>query len=810
MVGTLRVKFAIVWTVFAALIGSEPPVTAQISGTISGIVLDESGGVVTGAQVSIVGGPAGSRRLVTTDASGAFSLTGLPPGRHIVQVTRTLFEPARAEAIVGDGPTAPLRITLRVSALREDVTVTARRSTDKLSIDAPALTGSRLGLTPRDTPASVTVVERGTIEQRGATDTQEILSSVPGMVAASPPGSAGAVTYRGFGTSQITQLFNGITVQYDAIAARPVDSWIYDRVEVIGGPSTFLFGAGAVGGSINYVTKLAERDRNGGQARVSYGSYGTTDIGVSGNRRLGGSVVRNTVRGDLSYGHTKGYVDENHRNALTSAVSLITDVGSKVSHTLAFEFQNEAVDRPYWGTPLLTPTIGPGRIKPETRFLNYNSIDGIYEQTVLWGRSITEFRPTRTTSVRNTVYHYDALRDYRNVEVYRYTADNSAVARSSPLLQRHDQRLTGDRVEAQHSGQIGRLQADWAGGLDISYNRQVRFPLSLTSTVSTVDPVTFTTERFFDVPGIVPGFNPDRTNEVSTLAFFVENRTKLHNALSLVAGMRWDRIVLEGTNHRAVSATNPAYFKNTYEPVTGRVGLTYAIAPSANVYAQFSTAADPPAGILTTASFAQVRDFDLTTGRQIEAGSKFDLPGGRGAATVAVFQITRKNLAIADPLNPGTTIPVGQQSSRGLEVASSYRLVPALLVQANYAYVDASFDEFLENVGGVAVSRAGNRPTNTPDHVANLWLTYTIAPAVETGVDARWVSSRFGDTANTLTDDRYAVYGAYVSYRFRMKAVLTGRVRNLTDEVYARSITGTPMFFLGAPRSFELSLRLGF
>ena len=57
---------------------------------------------------------------------------------------------------------------------------------------------------------------------------------------ASPPGMAGAVSYRGFSGSQISQLFNGISVQYDAIAARPIDSWIYDRVEAIGGPSTFL------------------------------------------------------------------------------------------------------------------------------------------------------------------------------------------------------------------------------------------------------------------------------------------------------------------------------------------------------------------------------------------------------------------------------------------------------------------------------------------------------------------------------------------------------------------------------------------
>lgn len=328
------------------------------------------------------------------------------------------------------------------------VTVDGARLGDKMSIDTPSSTASRLGLTPRDTPASVTVVDRDTIEKRGAADTQQILSSVPGMTAAAPPGSAGSVSYRGFGAAQITQLFNGITVQYDAISARPVDSWIYERVEVIGGPSTFLFGAGAVGGSINYITRLAHREGAEVDARASYGSYDTSMIGVGANGRLGsGEGVRNYARVDLSRTDSSGWVDGNRREAWTGAASLLTDFDARLSHTLAFECQNERVDRPYWGTPVLQPIGGEARIDPRTQFKNYNSSDGIYEQTVTWARSMIDYKIADASAVRNTLYHYDALRDYRNVETYRYNATNTAVARSSALLQRHDQQLTGDRVE---------------------------------------------------------------------------------------------------------------------------------------------------------------------------------------------------------------------------------------------------------------------------------------------------------------------------------------------------------------------------
>ncbi|MFQ6686827.1 Plug domain-containing protein, partial [Bordetella pertussis] len=156
-----------------------------------------------------------------------------------------------------------------------------------LNLDAVDSTGSRLGLTLRETPASVTVINREQIEARGALDTQEIARGIVGVDNASPPGSAGSVSYRGFSGSQVSQLFNGISVQYDVVAARPIDSWIYDRVEAIGGPSSFLFGAGAVGGAINYVTKVAQRDTfYDGQLRL--GSYGARQASVGLNRQLAG------------------------------------------------------------------------------------------------------------------------------------------------------------------------------------------------------------------------------------------------------------------------------------------------------------------------------------------------------------------------------------------------------------------------------------------------------------------------------------------------------------------------------------------
>ena len=149
----------------------------------------------------------------------------------------------------------------------------------KVLLDTPSYPGSRLGLTARQTPAVVTVVDRASIEARGARTTQEMLQGVPGATASDSPGAIRS-SYRGFTGASVNHLFNGINVQY-SIAARPVDSWIYDRAEAIGGASSFLYGAGGVGGTVNYVTKTAERTPiTEGRLRLGSHRLGEASVGL--------------------------------------------------------------------------------------------------------------------------------------------------------------------------------------------------------------------------------------------------------------------------------------------------------------------------------------------------------------------------------------------------------------------------------------------------------------------------------------------------------------------------------------------------
>lgn len=688
-----------------------------------------------------------------------------------------------------------------------EIVVSDRSDPDSVGLNKKTTSGSRLGLTVKETPASVYVIDSDQMERRGIETTQEALWLAPGITTSSAPGSAGQVFYRGFSGTSITQMFNGITVQYDVIAARPVDSWIYDRVEVVGGPSSYMFGSGAVGGAINYITKLASRQGDFTDLKAGIGRFDSSQLAAGINRKLNEEHV---VRLDVNRSAMQGWSDGTQREAWQVAGSWLWDITPNLSHTFALEYQNELVDSPYWGTPMLKPVAGQVAIDPGTRYKNYNSFDGLYEQTVVWARSITDFKVDDKLRLKNTFYHYDALRDYMNVEVYAFNATNTLVSRSSALLQRHDHKLNGNRLEFNLDSTLGGMKTAWAGGVDYSVNEQTRFPLSLAGPFGNVNPYSFTTESFATLPGMSLVYNPDRTNRVKTLALYLENRTNLTGQLSLITGLRNDVIDLEVTNYRAVTAANPAYFERTYRPLTGRLGAVYELTPAANVYAQYSTAADPPAGILTTATFGQVQNFDLTTGKQWEIGSKFSFDENRGAATAAYFDIVRKNLATTDPNNTAITIPVGQQSARGIELSAAYRLTPKWTVSGNASFVDAQYDQFNETVGATTVSRAGNRPTNIPEQVYNLLASYRPVATVELGVDMRQVGERFADNANTVFDKGYTLWGAFASFNVDRRTKITARVKNLTDEIYAENLGGTNLVYLGAPRTFNVAVQTSF
>ena len=162
---------------------------------------------------------------------------------------------------------------------------------------------SRLGLSIKETPASVEVITQEVMEQRGARTFEEALRGGVGITAGGNPGGPSLTSTRGFTGGFVSYLFDGSRISTSGMSSRPQDTWNYERIEILKGPASVLYGEGAVGGVINFVTKRPDRNNPSKEAMLSYGSFGTVRAGVGLGMPVGEDSA---IRIDYSRQQTNG------------------------------------------------------------------------------------------------------------------------------------------------------------------------------------------------------------------------------------------------------------------------------------------------------------------------------------------------------------------------------------------------------------------------------------------------------------------------------------------------------------------------
>lgn len=664
----------------------------------------------------------------------------------------------------------------------------------ELTLDAPSATGSRLGLSIRETPAAVEIISGEAIRERGDTNAQSAATRATGIVSAASPGNGNtALAARGFaGHGSVMQLYDGSRLYVGAgTVSFPADTWPLERIEVLRGPASVLYGEGAVGAVINYVPKKPSRTTTEHEALISAGSWGTDRAGLGSGGPLGESAA---YRLDVSGTTSDGYVDRSDSERYTLAGSLLLDVRDDLTLTLAVD-GSKADDPTYFGTPLID-----GAIDSRTRRRNYNVRDSVIAYEDLWTRLKAEWRPSAEVSVRNELYRLTSDRHWRNLESYTYQPGSGLIRRSGYLEILHDQTQEGNRLEAALDTVLFGRRNQLLVGFDVNRIRFRHTNNSPYGGTSDVDPFDFDPGVFVNLAGTAPKFRT-RTRQFSV---FAENALDLTDRLKLVAGVRNDQIDFDRTD--LVSGDS---FDKSFNPTTWRLGAVFDVTPDLSLYAQTSTGVDPLGSLITLTPSQE--DFDLATGRQYEVGAKYAFLDGRGEATLSLYEITKEDLLSRDPNDPTRTVQVGEQSSRGVELTVGLRPTPRWSVDANATVLEAQFDEFVAEVGGNAVSRAGNVPRNVPEVVANLWVTHRLSSAWDVGAGVRYVGRRFADDANTVRIPSYTVTDAFVAWSSGRNTTWTVRVRNLFDREYVIApYNAGNQFILGDPRSLEVGVRAHF
>ncbi len=672
----------------------------------------------------------------------------------------------------------------------------------KQALDTPNATGSRLGLTPLETPASIASLDGGTIRARGDLSIVEAETRAPGLSSVANPGNGGtALSARGFsGQGSVLRLVDGVRLFPAAgTITFPTDPWMVERIDVLGGPASVLYGQGALGGAVNVVMR-APTAQTHGQAEIGYGGQDSVRAAAG----LGGPLTSTLgYRVDGSYRRSDGYVDRGRSDSVALSGTLRWTPSSMLAVTVRGDHGDQ---RPmaYFGTPLID-----GRLDLRLRDRNYNVGDGRMRFRDDRASIRIDWTPSASISLSNIAYVLTSDRFWRNLESYCWVASNGVCAdgstgtpgtirRSSNYGIRHDLTQWGDQASAiWRTGLAPGITNALVVGVDANL---VRFThendFGSVEQVDAVDPFAFDPGRFLDTQGIAPRYRTRTT----ALAVFAEDRVTLGPKWSVVGGVRYE---VDNVRRWTVATPDRFVLEKTFRNATWRAGLVYQPVPTLSLYAQYATGVDP-LGTLTTVSTGQVQ-YSNARGHQVEAGAKWLFANGHGTATLAAYRIVKTGLlaqrTLASPVEQ-----VGQRSSQGVEAAVTLDLPQGFGIDANGTLLDARFDDFRS--GGVDYS--GRTPPNVPEALANLWLRWDASAKLQARAGLRYVGRRFSDNGEAFRIPGYATVDTTLSYALTPHLAVDIRVYNLFDKAYAVTAYGDQQWILGRPRALDVALRAGF
>lgn len=666
-----------------------------------------------------------------------------------------------------------------------EVEVQASGLAPEIGLETPLSTASRLGLSAMDTPASVEAVDEDAIRRRGDITVREAVSRMTGISDISNLGVGVGFSARGFtGNDSVGQAEDGIRLLTAAgTLTYPSDTWGYERIEVLRGPASVLFGDGTVGGLINSIRKAPSRTSSI-EALAGVGTRGEYRAGVGGTGAVG---EIGAFRIDASTTGGNGYVDRGDHQSQKLMSALHLDPAENLRLDFTFDHSDDSPTR-YTGIPLRD-----GSIDESLRKQNYNVSDDVMDFLDDRLRAKLEWQISDTLKLTNVSHWFNTRRHWRNLEYFSLDSATNMVERSGYTEIRHKQKQLGNRVElasvADAFGHHNRWALGWETTLvdfryfDNFYNG--------TDNTSTVPAKHFTPGRYADA--LLDPTIPDFKSRTHQNALFFEDAFDATDHLKLTAGLRQDWIDVDHSSY-----LTGAELDKGYTPFSYRLGAVYRLMPSLSLYGQYSRGSDPVSTIVTLRP--RNRAFDLTDARQTEIGLKHALPAGKGEVTLALYHIAKDDILTRDPNDPTLRVQGGKQSSRGVELSAVLLPIDHWRIDANLALLDARFDELSES----GFSRAGNTPTDVPEKLANAWLYYQRGEW-EAGAGARFVGKRYADNANTSAMPGYTVYDANLAWHATRNATFRLNARNLTDKLYASTFYDTAQFILGAPRSLELT-----
>lgn len=668
-----------------------------------------------------------------------------------------------------------------------EVRVTGSRDDTPSYNPLTSVSATKIEAPLRDIPQTVNVVPQSVLRDRAVGSMQDALKNVPGIGLSTGDGQRDQVTIRGF-TAISDQFIDGM--RDDALYFRDLSN--IEQVEVIKGPASVLYGRGSSGGLINRISKKPGIDKS--EIGIQFGSWNQLrgDFDLARKSEDGSVAFRITGAAE----DADGYRSQQFLKRRAVAPSLLLNISSDTRLLLQAEALSDRRVTDF-GVPSYQGV--PVNVPAKTYYGAAHARDVDYSQSDVSAAGFTlDHRLNDTWSLRNAFRKYTYTLDRNNtlpgtvneaagtVSLNRSNVrrqengffNQTELIQKTTLAGMHHQLLYGVEFGQQNKDQVFRTQNNVA-------------------TVSLFDPVPPS------VPFLVTAApSTDNLGILKVASAYAQDMVTLSSRWKVLAGARYD-VFDQSTEERRPGQPNLGRTDRAWSP---RAGLVYQ--PNANdaYYVSLSRSFQPSAEAFPLAANNADMAPEQTTLQEV--GSKHSFFDGAASAGISLFRLERTNIKTTDPAT-NRIIPIGVQTTNGLELSFSGDLPAGWQIWSGYAFLDARMTSSVAVDSGQPVE--GKRATLTPVHSANLWATKALGGGFGAGAGANLVGDRYANAGNTVVLPGYTTVDLMAYYR-REKLLLQFNLTNLFDRAYTVAGHGSNanLNLPGAPRALQITVRHSF
>lgn len=682
----------------------------------------------------------------------------------------------------------------------DDIIVTGTRTegSDDYAVKTQT-TATRLPLSQRETPQSISVVTRAQIEDFQLNDINQLLATVPGVNVQAQETDRFYYSARGFDIQ--TFQIDGVGLPFPfGIQNGSIDTAMYDRIEVVRGAPGLLSSTGNPSAVINFIRKRPTRDL-AASASAQYGSFDNLrlDGDVSVPLTSSGSVRARAVG---SYLNTDSYLDRYGLTRWTGYGIVEADLGPDTVVSAGYGYQNHKSRAAMWGALPLYYSDG-SRIdyaRSTNSAPDWSSFDVTDRQ--IFGDVTHRFGnwTAKLTVQRRAIDEDDRLfyvygNNYAN-------GGNGAPDRATGLgivsypgaFRSFARNLTIDANIGGTVSLFGRAH-DVMFGVNRSAQRYTQDSAYDVSTIGVSLPLFSGFDGSFPEPNF-PDFSRSLDTHVRRETVYGLVRLNPTDALKVMIGGNATRAFSEGVSYTAPTDYDRARFLPF-------VGATYDLTGNVSAYASFATIFNPQDQV-----DANRRLLDPIEGDNLEAGLKGEWYDGRLNASIALFQARQNNTAEAAGFDAtiGQTLYRGVDAkSQGIELEVSGQVAPGLQATGGFTTMRIRGE-------GDAAAR-----TFVPRNTARMNIVWSPAmlPALKLGASGQYQSRMYlepGVTATTgqpvrITQDGYATVDLMARYELTPRIALSANVRNINDAKALSAINYDQGYFI-APRTVLGTVRV--